>query len=387
MQRWDIFCKVVDNYGDIGVCWRLARQLANEHGLAVRLWVDEPGVAQRLIGGLDTSLERQAIDGVEICRWVEPFADEMVADVVIEAFGCELPQSYLAAMAALSSPQPSPHRGEGEKHVWLNLEYLSAETWVTEFHLQPSPHPALLLTKYFFFPGFTEQTGGLIREQGLIKKRDAFQNSSQAQATFWNKMAVADSAALKVSLFCYADAPIVDLLESMAASSQPVLCLVPDSGILPTISEYFGASSLKAGVSVSKGNLTVQLLPFLSQDDYDCLLWACDLNLVRGEDSWVRALWAAKPIIWQPYRQQQETHLVKLHAFLDLYSAGLSEGASNVLRESHTRWCSHSFAAENWQAILSHLPELKGHAIEQAEQLATYTDLAAKLVIFCQNKV
>jgi uncharacterized repeat protein (TIGR03837 family) len=314
-----------------------------------------------------------------------------VADVVIEAFGCDLPQSYLTAMAASPSPQPSPqplpNGGEGVKHVWLNLEYLSAENWVAEFHLRPSPHPSLPLTKYFFFPGFTEQTGGLIREQGLIEKRAAFQNSSQAQAAFWKKLALADSAALKVSLFCYADAPIVDLLESMAVSSQPVLCLVPDSGILPIISKYFGASALKAGDSAGKGNLTVRILPFLSQDDYDCLLWACDLNFVRGEDSWVRALWAARPMIWQPYRQQQQTHLLKLQAFLDLYSAGLSEGASNVLHESHTRWCSTGFAAENWQAILAHLPELTGHAIEQARQLAAHTDLAARLVIFCQNQV
>ncbi|MBY0444112.1 MAG: elongation factor P maturation arginine rhamnosyltransferase EarP, partial [Burkholderiales bacterium] len=38
--RWDIFCRVIDNYGDIGVCWRLARQLSFEHGFAVRLMVD-----------------------------------------------------------------------------------------------------------------------------------------------------------------------------------------------------------------------------------------------------------------------------------------------------------------------------------------------------------
>ena len=119
MQRWDIFCKVVDNYGDIGVCWRLARQLAHEHGLAVRLWVNELAKAQQLIEGLETSLERQAMDGVEICHWAEPFADEMVADVVIEAFGCELPQNYLAAMAVFPlipplSPAPSK-RWRGSK--------------------------------------------------------------------------------------------------------------------------------------------------------------------------------------------------------------------------------------------------------------------------------
>jgi hypothetical protein len=22
--HWDIFCRVIDNFGDIGVCWRLA---------------------------------------------------------------------------------------------------------------------------------------------------------------------------------------------------------------------------------------------------------------------------------------------------------------------------------------------------------------------------
>ena len=25
---WDIFCQVIDNHGDVGVCWRLARELA-----------------------------------------------------------------------------------------------------------------------------------------------------------------------------------------------------------------------------------------------------------------------------------------------------------------------------------------------------------------------
>ena len=372
--RWDIFCRIVDNYGDIGVCWRLARQLAHEYGLAVRLWVDEAGIAQRMITGMQPSLERQVMDGVEICRWADPFADEMVADVVIEAFGCELPRNYLVAMVKT-------------RPIWLNLEYLSAENWVEEFHLRPSPQPALPLTKHFFFPGFTGQTGGLIREQGLIEQRDAFQNSSQAQATFWNKLAVVDSAALKVSLFCYADAPITDLLQSMAASSQPVLCLVPDSGILPAIAKYFGASPLKVGDRLSKNNLTVQPLPFLSQDDYDCLLWVCDLNFVRGEDSWVRALWAARPLIWQPYRQQQQTHLLKLQAFLDFYSTGLGKGAGSALREAHATWCGHGFAAENWQSVLTHLPELRVHAIGQTRLLAAHTDLAAKLVIFCQNQV
>ena len=27
-MHWDMFCRVIDNYGDIGVCWRLAADLA-----------------------------------------------------------------------------------------------------------------------------------------------------------------------------------------------------------------------------------------------------------------------------------------------------------------------------------------------------------------------
>ena len=38
---WDIFCTVIDNYGDIGICWRLARQLRVDDGQRVRLWVDD----------------------------------------------------------------------------------------------------------------------------------------------------------------------------------------------------------------------------------------------------------------------------------------------------------------------------------------------------------
>lgn len=392
-SRWDIFCRIVDNYGDIGVCWRLARQLASEHDIAVRLWLDEPAVAKRLITELDTSLNKQMVQGVEICHWQAPFDDVVpawgmpakyppqggdlgvrAADVVIEAFACELPQNYLAAMV-------------NSKPVWINLEYLSAENWVADFHARASMHPTLPLTKYFFFPGFTPETGGLLREQNLLEKRDAFQNSAEAQVAFWKKVAAPAGNALRVSLFCYPHAPLAGLLNSMTQAMRPVLCLVPDSGVLPLISQYFGAGTLSADARLTKGNLTIQVLPFLSQDDYDCLLWACDINFVRGEDSWVRALWAAKPMVWQPYQQEQDTHLIKLHAFLDFYSEGLSQGAGQALSECHAGWCSTAFSQANWQSLLQHLPELQSHAIEQAGRLAAQTDLAAKLVIFCKNLV
>lgn len=372
MQNWDIFCRIVDNYGDIGVCWRLTKQLAAEHGKHVRLWIDDLHIAGRLIPTLDPALGSQTIAGVELCQWQEAGKTEHIGDVVIEAFACELPPAYLEKMAAR---QP----------VWINLEYLSAEPWVAGFHARESRHPTLPLNKQFFFPGFADDTGGLLREHDLITRRDAFQNSPQVQAGFRQKFGIPDHSGLKVSLFSYRHAPLAGLLQAMADSPQPVLCLVPDSGILPVISNHFDDANLKPGDVVNKGNLTLLALPFLSQDEYDRLLWLCDINFVRGEDSWVRATWAGRPMIWQPYRQQENTHLEKLEAFLDVYCRGLAPEIAAAIKKMHESWCSDALPETVWQEFLEYLPALGRHASGLAIKLAKESDLASKLVIFCGN--
>jgi uncharacterized repeat protein (TIGR03837 family) len=369
-KRWDIFCRIVDNYGDIGVTWRLARQLAAEHEISVRLWIDDLTTAGKLIRSLNPELACQIIQNVEICVWGSA-GQAVPADVVVEAFACELPSAYLDMMAA---KQP----------VWINLEYLSAEPWVAEFHARSSRHPTLPLTKYFFFPGFESNTGGLLREQNLLASRDHFRDSPSARQAYHEQFRIPDSEALKVSLFCYPHAPVVDLMQAFAHSPQPILCLVPESGISPRVAEFFNAQ-LKSGTSLSKGNLTLLPLPFLSQDDYDRLLWLCDINFVRGEDSWVRAIWAGKPLVWQPYRQQENTHLEKLAAFLNVYCAGLDTADIAAVHECHVTWCSNALPEPVLRAYLENLPLLNAHAASFAAELATESDLASKLVIFCGN--
>jgi uncharacterized repeat protein (TIGR03837 family) len=351
--------------------------------LAVRLWVDELGVAQRLINSLDISLERQVMDGVEICRWAEPFADEMVADVVIEAFGCELPQSYLAAMAASPSPHPSPHRGEGVKHVWLNLEYLSAENWVAGSHLRPSPHPALPLTKYFFFPGFTEKTGGLLLERDLMARRDAFLADAKGQETYWRSLGVPQRVAgeLRVSLFGYENEAMEALLHSWEQGDQPVTCLLPEGRSLPQVAAYFGQQSGKAGAVWQRGKLRVHVLPFVEQERYDELLWACDVNFVRGEDSCVRAQWAAKPLIWQIYPQHDGVHLEKLEALRVRYTAGLPPAAAQAVRELWLAWNGGQDIAGAWAHFAAQRGVLTRHGEEWARRLAN-NNLALNLLDF-----
>lgn len=160
---WDLFCRVIDNYGDIGFCWRLSRQLTTEYGLAVRLWVDDLASLQRICPSVDPHQTFQQRCGVQINHWTDPFPDIIPADVVIEAYGCELPEKYIQAML--------PSHSRSRQPVWINLEYLSAESWVEEYHGLCSPHPRLPLTKYFFPRIYSEYRWITARERSTSATR------------------------------------------------------------------------------------------------------------------------------------------------------------------------------------------------------------------------
>jgi uncharacterized repeat protein (TIGR03837 family) len=377
-RSWDIFCTVVDNYGDIGVCWRLARQLAAEHGAQVRLWIDDLASFQRICPDVDPAREVQRVRGVEVARWHETFpADVSPADIVIEAFACDPPASYLEAMAA----RPA-------KPAWINLEYLSAESWVQGCHRLPSPHPKLPLVKHFFFPGFVPGTGGLLAERGLAEKRDLFQSSSAEKAQFWAGLGLppAREGELQVSLFCYPHAGIAALLRAWAGGAEPVRCLVPEGTATQVLAEVFGGESPVAGAAMRSGRLEARVFRFLDQDGYDRLLWACDLNLVRGEDSFVRAQWAARPLAWQIYPQQAGAHWPKLQAFLELYCRGLTAPAAAAVKAFWLAWNKDDAAGVEraWPDFGKHRAELEAYASRWAGELAAAGNLAKNLAHFCE---
>jgi uncharacterized repeat protein (TIGR03837 family) len=354
--RWDIFCKIVDNFGDIGVCWRLARQLHVKHDLEIRLWIDDLSAAQAIITSLSIEKNQQICDGINIEKWDEAADFSQAAEVVIETFACGLPQPYLMAM-------------QSQKTKWVNLEYLSAESWVNDFHGKPSPQ-ANGLTRHFYFPGFTELTGGLIRERNTLESRQQLDRN--------------DENVLKISLFCYQNAPINDLFNALQGNNHAVCVYVPATSILPKIAEFFGKDSVKVGDKLRRNNLTVEILPFLSQADYDQLLQQCDLNFVRGEDSWLRAIWAGKPFIWQPYVQEEDAHMQKLDAFLNVFYANYDK--KDLPCEAHRYWSAGQLPKDVLNDYLEDLKDIQTYAHLQSVQLASRADLATKLVIFC-NKI
>nr|WP_067287201.1 elongation factor P maturation arginine rhamnosyltransferase EarP [Marinobacterium profundum] len=383
---WDIFCSVIDNFGDIGVSWRLARQLVVEHDQSVRLWVDDLESFCRLCPEANNRDAQQTHQGVLVQHWVHGSLQEnpaqqspspqgtppvTAADVVIEAFGCQLPDDYIEAMVQRARPS-----------LWLNLEYLSAEDWVAACHGLPSLQ-SRGLQKYFFFPGFTQGTGGLLREARLIEQRRRFQQSPAARQHFLNALGVfpQDNSRL-VSLFSYENKSLFSWLDTLEAGIQPTHLLVPQGRIVAELQEWLGIKQLSKKDLHQRGALKVQLLPFLSQPDYDRLLWSCDLNVVRGEDSFVRAQWAAKPLLWHIYPQQDDAHLEKLDAFLKLYCQNLSPAAGSALRAQWHAWNSGQNMAQSEQELQQVWPELEAHSDAWCTQLSTQINISTALVQF-----
>lgn len=297
---WDLFCRVIDNWGDIGLCWRLASDLRSR-GHHVRLWVDDPSalswMAPQAPDALNTPTALNAIDNAPWnahTLWPEP------GDVVIEAFGCDPPAAFVARMAAKAQPP-----------CWINLEYLSAEAAALQNHGLRSPQPNGL-DKYFFYPGWLEHSGGLLRETDLESRQAQF----DAQAWWASQKLTPHAGEQRVSLFCYHNPALPSLLQAL--QRQATWLLVAAGHPTQQVQSVLGSVTQINGLRVS-------YLPPLKQTDFDHLLWACDMNWVRGEDSFVRAQWAKRPFIWHIYPQSDGAHRAKLLAFHQLWTehAGL----------------------------------------------------------------
>lgn len=369
---WDVFCRVIDNHGDLGVCWRLARELA-ARGHGVRLWVDDAGALAWMAPGA----LQGACPGVQVLPWGEPFDAGALggltrSDVWIEAFGCELPKAFVAhGVRAGTAP------------VWINLEYLSAEDWVGGCHGLPSPHPSLPLRKHFFFPGFRDNTGGVLGEADVSARREA---QLADPAAGWAALGLTPPLAgeLTVSLFCYGGERVDAWLDALLAHGEPVRVLVPDGRGAAEAAHWCG-QWLAPGWQGQRGAVRVQGLPFVEQREYDRLLWLCDLNLVRGEDSFVRAQWAARPFVWHIYPQDDCAHLDKLRAFLALYAAELPAASAAALTDFWLAW-NHGVGIEPaWRALLAERAALAEHARRWAAQLAQRDTLAVNLARFCES--
>ena len=365
---WDIFCQVIDNHGDLGVCWRLSRDLATR-GQRVRLWIDDASAL--------SWMAPVACPGVEVRIWTPLLNMQglMPGDVWVEAFGCNIAPEFIAAYANVI-------RGEGKKHFWINLEYLSAQAYVERNHGLISPimsGPGMGLSKHFFYPGFTSGTGGLLRETNLINRQASFDRDVWLQTLG----CVRQEGERLISLFCYEPSALALLLTQLAADATPTRLLVTAGrataatqiAVQSIVNDENGLNTLWN----EHGKLSISYLPYFSQDDFDHLLWACDLNFVRGEDSLVRALWAGKPLVWQIYPQHDDAHHDKLDAFLNMLQAPES------LRQLHHHW-NDIHRTDDWRSLPLLTLQTWGETCQAARQrLLQQNDLVSQLLGFVRS--
>jgi uncharacterized repeat protein (TIGR03837 family) len=219
--------------------------------------------------------------------------------------------------------------------VWIDLEYLSAEDYVERAHKLASPQfagPGAGLRKWFYFPGFTPATGGLIREPDLRARQHAFDALAWLRAHGAAPAAGPPAGERVVSLFCYEASALAALLDRLGHAGEPPTLVLATAGTAARrVSDVLGPT-------LQRGALRAVLLPALTQRDYDHLLWASDLNFVRGEDSFVRAQWAGKPFVWQIYPQHDAAHLAKLDAFLMRFVVNAGAGLASDVRRFWYAW-------------------------------------------------
>jgi uncharacterized repeat protein (TIGR03837 family) len=343
----DIYCKVVDNWGDAGFCWRLARYLRHFENATVRLIVD--GLATFTALGVSTMVAAEF--GVALLDWQVAPQNEL-PDILIGAFACDIPDQVRTNISKQANSV------KGQHCLWINLEYLSAEPWVDTHHWMPSLKPDGA-TEMFFVPGFTAMSGGILGEDFTKVSDDellqAIHLPPKSNSERW------------VSLFCYPNAPLQMLCEVTAS----IKLLVPNGVDL---------SMLKLPPNHP---VIVHRIPHLSQPQYDALLRYCDVNFVRGEDSWVRAQIAGKPFIWQPYIQSEGTHLLKLNAFCDKLE--LVAAPPPLWRVAMNAWSLANQSKSNPVAALLNAKQIDFSALDSAfcqwqTHLTSQTGLTTRLM-------
>ncbi len=313
----DIFCNVVDNFGNAGVCLRLARVLSSQ--FKVTLWCNHLQTINTITTSQDRSNGR-----LTIREWNPDSVSAMEPGAaVIMAFSCRAETILLEKLRARRTPV-------------INLEYFCCEDWVEGMHTLSAPADGL--NGYYFFPGVTGRTGGMICEPEFKARIEA--------------AAARKSGSIRtVTLFSYANPRVAEVLRALENSSKPALITVFAGKALDNINQIMD-SRMQTGDEYSSGRLTFRISPMLSQEEYDQQLLNADLNLVRGEDSIARAMLAGRPFLWQIYPQEENYHLVKLDAlFTQMSRLHISKNALAELKEATSAYNSapdSSFDLSGW---------------------------------------
>lgn len=310
----DLFCSVIDNYGDIGVCYRLARELSRNHKF-VSLYVDDLQALRTIEPSFPLNATKyQLSPSIIIKYWSKVCEDYTPADVIIECFACNLDESYIKKMTS--------------RTLWINLEYLSAESWIEGCHKLPS-FQNNGVNKYFFFPGFTNKTGGLNFEENFpLITYDYARHKVQELL----QLPVSSIDRFTVQIFTYETPQLFPLLSAILIHHPDTLFLLPEGRSTKYLLETRASDTKK--LQAMYPNALWHVFPMQQQEAYSYIIKACDLNVVRGEDSITQAVINGRPFLWHIYQQKDNIHLDKLRAFTELLTQNTTPKLRSIIEQA-----------------------------------------------------
>ena len=318
----DIFCEIIDNFGDIGVVYRISKELKKIfQNVRIRI------VLNRLeefkaINKKVKDTDYQEIDGL-ICvteKYVKENIETFgVSDVFIEAFGCNVPEEYVK-------------QAKENSKLWINLEYLSGEKWIEDFHLCESLIDSKTLKKIFFMPGFSEKSGGVIIDSGFLERmKYGKENRDEVFKKYFPNIDLKDK--FIGTVFSY-EKNFENLLETLKNYEKETVLLLMGEKTQKSFSEILKKNLTEDyGNIVKYGKITMIYSDFFSQEEYEEIISASDFNFTRGEDSFVRGIILGKPFMWHIYLQEEKAHMDKIKAFTERFkeSVEVSEEEKNII--------------------------------------------------------
>ena len=318
----DVFCEIIDNFGDIGVVYRISKELKKIfQNVRIRI------VLNRLeefkaINKKVKDTDYQEIDGL-ICvteKYVKENIETFgVSDVFIEAFGCNVPEEYVK-------------QAKENSKLWINLEYLSGEKWIEDFHLCESLIDSKTLKKIFFMPGFSEKSGGVIIDSGFLERmKYGKENRDEVFKKYFKDFDLKDK--FIGTVFSY-EKNFENLLETLKNYEKETVLLLMGEKTQKSFSEILKKNLTEDyGNIVKYGKITMIYSDFFSQEEYEEIISASDFNFTRGEDSFVRGIILGKPFMWHIYLQEEKAHMDKIKAFTERFkeSVEVSEEEKNII--------------------------------------------------------
>ena len=310
----DIFCEIIDNFGDIGVVYRISKELKKIfQNVRIRIVLNRLDEF-KVINKKAKDLDYQEIDG--LIYVTEKYLKENIetfetADVFIEAFGCNVYDEYVK-------------KAKENSKLWINLEYLSGEKWIEDFHLQQSLIDSKVLKKIFYMPGFSEKSGGVIIDSGFLERKNyGEKNREVVLKKYFSEYDLKNK--FVGTIFSY-EKNFENLLETLKNYDKETFLILMGEKTQKSFLEILQKKSIESfGKTVKYGKITMLYADFLSQEEYEEVISAVDFNFTRGEDSFVRGILLGKPFMWHIYLQEEKAHMDKIRAFIERFKESIEE--------------------------------------------------------------